>query len=164
MCQLPVLGKWWYQIQKWTITCFTLKGLHFCVFQFVITRITWREESGSPDRHTSEYVCNQASLGKTALFYFIHVLLRRLFILLRSEYGDCGKREKPSVSTATEGFRITELLVQFQRGQCTRMCWVHHSTLHQSRKPGRPYLITLTQSFRQKGCLKGEHDLAQGCH
>ena len=53
-------------------------------------------------------------------------------------------------------------MVQFQRGQFTRMYRVHHSTLHQSHKPRRPYLITLTQSFRQKGCLKGEHALGSG--
>ena len=60
-------------------------------FKFVIIRITWREEEASPDRHASEYLYNQTSLGKTALFCFIQVLLRKTFTLLGFPGGSDGK-------------------------------------------------------------------------
>jgi len=45
--------------------------------------------------------------GKTALFYFLHVLREGFFILFGSECQDCGKKGKPSsVSTVMQNHRV----------------------------------------------------------
>ena len=108
-------------------------------------RMLWTEEPGRlqymGSHRVRHYWATNTFIFFTSLLYFRGVIM-----------GTLGK-DKSHLSVRDWG--SLEFWVQFQRDQLTRSYQRHHWNWHQSHKSKRPYVITLTQSFRQEGCLKG---------